>query len=520
MVSFLICLFLQAYSIFDLIFFDHLLQPLQFSDQDDEYINNIEMTQHDYTKDMPNNNIECIEHTETKEINKKEIFNKISGMFQAQAATARNIGSLVSAIILFLIFFLRLEKHAKDNSTTRDEKLTTREVTIIIMIAASLPIIGAFLAIWGKVGSEYMLIQKWNNKGYGTVNVSDEEDLESTWTSNKIDTISTSESNIQRPSLSGNGQTESKTLSYIDIGVVISLQLLIILFGFKQIILQQNRTIWDVSVSLLSISLASLIGFAIYNAYRKTNASKEFIQRGPAFFLILKHAMPNISYQWSSYTYFLFQSRPIYLQILTLAVYTMNTCGSKVYEEYIAPRFSNLPKVFVVTTLLSTAISFLYLIPAQFWNTQDVTDPQIYSFLIVLLIGVISGFFGEITFLPSVVLATNSVQVLDSNDLEEVEVERNENNVESHIDGHGQNEQYRKEKHNDSLAMEYGTYLACIDFGDQLGQWLTVPIVSFLSINRSDWSRMGELICLCAVLNIVPLLFLWTLPGGRKAFLV
>ena len=74
--------------------------------------------------------------------------------------------------------------------------------------------------------------------------------------------------------------------------------------------------------------------------------------------------MPNVSYQWSAYTYHLFQTVPLYLSLLSLLGSAMATVGSTVYARYVAPADLGIRTVFIVVTLLSTAVSLLYLVPA------------------------------------------------------------------------------------------------------------------------------------------------------------
>ena len=71
-----------------------------------------------------------------------------------------------------------------------------------------------------------------------------------------------------------------------------------------------------------------------------------------------------MSYQWSAYTYHLFQTVPLYLSLLSLLGSAMDTVGSTVYARYVAPADLGIRTVFIVVTLLSTAVSLLYLVPA------------------------------------------------------------------------------------------------------------------------------------------------------------
>eukprot|EP00586_Coscinodiscus_wailesii_P012392 CAMPEP_0172508686 /NCGR_PEP_ID=MMETSP1066-20121228/213858_1 /TAXON_ID=671091 /ORGANISM="Coscinodiscus wailesii, Strain CCMP2513" /LENGTH=217 /DNA_ID=CAMNT_0013286777 /DNA_START=209 /DNA_END=862 /DNA_ORIENTATION=- len=209
----------------------------------------------------------------------------------------------------------------------------------------------------------------------------------------------------------------------------------------------------------------------------------------------------------------------------------MTTVGSKTYANVIAPRFSlNLKMVFVVTTLVSTALSLLYLILAERWHILGGDDSVTsegslassvwVTFAIAVPIVTIASFFDELAFLPSVVLATNTVRVdgiggggVEMTPVGDYEEEEVESSRQSNCHGSGHEQyQHRDCDSNSNIGLEYGTYIACIDFGDQVGAWITVPIVSALGMDRADWSRLPELLLICAGLRVFTLLFLGLIP--------
>lgn len=280
-------------------------------------------------------------------------------------------------------------------------------------------------------------------------------------------------------------------------------------------------SLWYIAAIVLSSAVLVLVCYSIFVTYYGTNDHAKLltIHKGTALFLIIRHAMPNVSYQWSSYTYYLFGKVPFYLSILSLANSLMATMGSTAYTRYVAPRFhGKIRIVFIVMTLLSASVSCLYLIPAHYYEGESTLS----MFWIVLTIQIISGFVEELSFLPSVVLGTNSVQSAVVVATEENPAflvrDLSENNL-NIPDGEEDNVTRMSNFSNrtSAVAIEYGTYLACIDFGDQLGSWITVPLASFLGVkSRSDWSHLGHLIAICAGLNLTSLIFLCLLPRNGK----
>ena len=68
----------------------------------------------------------------------------------------------------------------------------------------------------------------------------------------------------------------------------------------------------------------------------------------------------------------------------------------------------------------------------------------------------------------------------------------------------------------DSTGIQYGTLISCIDFGDQIGSWVTVPLVTALGISReNDWAGLNEMIVLTSVLGLLSVLLLGILKDER-----
>ena len=66
-----------------------------------------------------------------------------------------------------------------------------------------------------------------------------------------------------------------------------------------------------------------------------------------------------------------------------------------------------------------------------------------------------------------------------------------------------------------TIAMEYGTLISCIDFGDQLGSLTVAPLIAILNISRENhFLNLDHLILICSLtkmvvsLGLLPLL-LW-----------
>mmetsp|Transcript_32197 Transcript_32197/g.67302 ORF Transcript_32197/g.67302 Transcript_32197/m.67302 type:complete len:222 (+) Transcript_32197:3-668(+) len=71
---------------------------------------------------------------------------------------------------------------------------------------------------------------------------------------------------------------------------------------------------------------------------------------------------------------------------------------------------------------------------------------------------------------------------------------------------------------NISAGMQYASFLSCIDFGAQIGDWITVPIVASLDITRENhWDRLDQFVIICSFCRMTRVVFLWLIcPPVRK----
>ena len=72
-----------------------------------------------------------------------------------------------------------------------------------------------------------------------------------------------------------------------------------------------------------------------------------------------------------------------------------------------------------------------------------------------------------------------------------------------------------------STGMQYASFLSCIDFGAQIGDWITVPIVASLGITRENhWEHLDQFVVICSIFRMVRVVFLWLIcpnfPGSSN----
>lgn len=194
--------------------------------------------------------------------------------------------------------------------------------------------------------------------------------------------------------------------------------------------------------------------------------------------------------------------------------------------------------VIAVTTILAAVASTCHLWFLHVSQMADNSNSNHHSswilFGIASITGAVTTWTGEWSFLPSVVLATVSLDNQEKNNTNDV-------SLTLETEAMGEEEQYQSEyqsflmeeedddddHHHDRNAaqdcqhtaaadrqkkqqgVQYGSYISCIDFGDQLGALAVGALVSTMGITReNDWDHMDHFICLCALLSASSLVFL------------
>lgn len=229
----------------------------------------------------------------------------------------------------------------------------------------------------------------------------------------------------------------------------------------------------------------------------------------------------------SSYIYSLFEtSNAKILPLLSIVNGVVSTVSAWSYGRLFSNTNTTLSKIIVLTTLLASLVSLLNVSLLTLNKNEDWKN-----FIIVVLISCVTDLCGSWEFLPSVVLATQTA--MNSNDdnpvvtTDDTTNENQDDNDENHDDfiqdntkpptnndeqttttpNNNNNNEIPKQQN--TSMMQYGVLISCIDFGDQIASWLTVPLIKALGVSRdNNYDHMDTLIYTAAILSIVPLLFL------------
>ena len=418
-------------------------------------------------------------------------FDETCGRYQAQAATARHVGSLTASVGALAII----------GASPAWEAHT---MNWLFFLAAAANVTGAAVAIHYQIGRQHVYaLPDTRPNNYASISSSS----------------STNDDNDNNDDVE-TGQVVStkfflcRQLSRHNVLLVLLLQISVILLALQaplQALL--TRIGWQILMGISLLALIVTFGMADWKPAQKVG-----------LFLILRHLVPSASYLMSSYFYDIFATAPYLLQLLSLVDMAVSTVSAWSYGQVCA-RFSNdtaLPRLIVAMTLLASLLSF-----TQVWLVRVLPTLQAspwLQFVVVVFVQGLVNWSGTWNFLPDVVLATTSVkpnrrattvtlpavvveeeELSESGDTEFVdEASQDENDDDSMMDDRESVEE--DPHHQESLPerhtrnLQYGTLISCIDFGDQLGALVLGALVGALDVGR-DWEHLGALIQVCAVLG-------------------
>ena len=459
-------------------------------------------------------------------------YENMAALFQSQAATARNLGSLLGGVITCLLF---VHNYFYSNSGT---DLTDSVANGLLIFTGLLLFAGSLVAWKNQDTFQELATTDGLNTNTTTFNnqITDEESplniqqhrsYTPSYCEKCCPSVADSESSEGHESSSGLCQFQSNIL------LVSLLQLSIVALSLKDLIVDwASHFVWKVIlISLLSALVLTGIASS-FPIWKERAATDSQVQR-TGLFLILRHAIPSSSILLGSFMYSILSSRPLYLQLISLIGMGVTTLSSWSYGALFS-RYSHghqLQIVIVGTTLFAGLMSLCHImlvhrVQREAPEGSDVDghdhELQTVSLLTVamaLIIKVGTTFASEWEFLPDIVIATTSIskevqysRVSTADDVVHQRVtayDDDSNEVEDRRQPFQIEISPTERQSVDTTAIQYGSLVACIDFGDQLGSLLAGPIVAILGISReNNWLNLDILILICAACKLLPLAFL------------
>jgi len=358
----------------------------------------------------------------------------------------------------------------------------------------------------------------------------------------------------------------------LEVSSLVAFQILLAVSALqKPIIAISSQTIW-LSLVITLVTVLIFITFLGCRDKRKQRSTKsnndrlrsrrhQIPHRKLNIYFLLRYSMPIASYLIHSYYFTVFESEPMFLQFLSVLQTAIGSVATYVYEKLISPHcHSGWPLMGLIASLdiLMGLVALL-----DVWVIRDIkkNDDNITgSFSIdnrlrcmVIIVGMVKYFVAELDYMPAVVLSTTNVDSdrdklpepvdddnvwtpkveIDPDDNIECSTEQGEeenvslsdplhsrNIVSMSIDMPGEDEDDTTTPQIEaypisgssmySTGMQYASFLSCIDFGAQIGDWISVPIVASLGITRENhWEHLDQFVIICSIFRMVRVVFLW-----------
>jgi BT1 family. len=472
---------------------------------------------------------------------RQRLHEKLLSCFQSDAATFRNIGSFLSQLLSFaLIMAYRLVDHGNKAQQQQQQQQQQQEkeeneteyaqhqlsdglITVFFLLSSLFPFMAAFVV------AKYGLFRTC---------CGDNEVLEDDNTCQRKDR------DLQHFGI-------FRLIKYDLIGLVI-FQLLLLLIGVRSIIVENTSSRTFVMLSFLlgtsmviSILLSRSKQVFPSNEYVVTHTSidgsserkriESMVQqliylKKVGLYLVLRHAVPTLDVILSSFIYTIFRYKPLLLQSMSILGSGVAAISTWTYNKRFAEKFSSVDGIKHVIILATTACCVWGMLTIPFIRSfrNLIKDDKFTAGTMLLgtftLFRLIGGFLNEISFMPSIILATTTVihedAVNQNNDVDHDDDHEDEDDVFEHeLDPDINGLEPPEQSVNCSVTktidsgIQYGFLVACIDFGDQMSTFISMPLITFFGVTReNDWNNLEWFIFTCSILGMLSLIFLRLLP--------
>jgi hypothetical protein len=469
-----------------------------------------------------------------------------AALFQSQAALARSIGSMIAHLMVLLFFAViqwtrLLQSHSSPAATATMSGLHSSGMvlnhdimSILLWTTAAFNLLGATIAWTCRVGQTYNATTCTNNylddiddfseprarpdMGLGSpqlaavscrscyesmrcrdfvANQSSALELENANDPSRPDQTETSSEPVD--SEQDEHEAPSQGPLHVNLALVVVLQITVVVFTLRQPVMHASAIwCWN-AMALLAVLLLLTVGIRMLRSGSGTRqAHKQTYYNSVGLFLILRNAVPSVSYLMSSFLYTAFASMPSLLQILSLWDMAISSVSCWTYGKFFS-KYSwghQLHCLMAGTTLLAAVASLVNLALIRVLNSHVTLVEKIAW---AVAVKAVLGFTSEWKFLPDIVLATVSVDAIASTTSSDENVSSepcidNGTPSTSRVGGVPNFAREVRQPSAASVGLQYGTLVSCIDFGGQLGALLAGPLVAFMGTSRENgWAQLDTL---------------------------
>jgi hypothetical protein len=466
-----------------------------------------------------------------------------ASVFQAQAATARNTGSLLASMAAFVLFLVR-------HFQLVETQLSSAVVSSLLFGTAVLNLGGSALTVAINCGvtikgnnSEFSRQEQRTKRQGGSNENGAYQTIGSQEAQEFTPMVGALEDPLETVEPITTAVSPSMNFARIcDMTSLVLFQALLMLSALRRPIVSVATTgIWNTLIVLSGVGLIATLIISSCVSKPQQDIPGKLAQRGVkaskippkrlALFLMVRHTVPIAGMLMYSYIYAIFAAEPLFLQILSIVESTISIVASWTYERWFAKTCHSGWKMIglvAVLTVVTGLVSLMDVIVVHATTVGGAVTPQIRW--LVLLVVICKYFMGHLNYMPMTVLATTNV-VSSSN----VEGRREPSDEQDKSDGSLGNregteiemtlivaesrsfeETEQSPVYDESI--QYASYLSCIYFGTQVGDWIAVPIIAALGITReNDWNNLELFICICALGRIASVALLWLIRPAPTA---
>lgn len=427
-------------------------------------------------------------------------YEDVASVFQAQASTMRNIGSLLASISTSLLFPIRKHFHL--------EQMNSHVVSMLLCGTALLYLVGSVIAGFNlcsgsAAGRIYQAIEATDGAEDNTTVESEEEGED-----------------IAR---NDDEHADDSWSHAMDIAALGSFQAILVLTALKAPIQSvTSHSFWVTTTALLGFTLlVSVVASSMRSvepAETKVPMTAPPTNRIPgkrlALFLLFRQSVPTSGSLVSSFFYTQFsREHPLFLQVLSMLNTASSTLATWTYGKCFSQRHGRkLVVLMAILTIVQVAAAFLEMISIRAARRGAIST--------IIILSIVSSFTGELAFMPLTILATtNSVSTKQQAIQERQGLPSRESSqeiemttvTESRWNGSVSSRFSQQTTFYDTAdeGVQYATYLSSMNFGVQLGEWLSVPILLMLHVERENsWANLEKFVLVCAGCRLMSILLL------------
>jgi hypothetical protein len=394
--------------------------------------------------------------------------------FQAQAATARNVGSTVAHALT--VAWLVTES-----------ELQQRQAHILLMTTAVITVTGAFVTLLWKHPLSGIRQQTPPRATYSSSPSSHQSTEEQ-------DPLWQPEESSSRTHSDCHCDTQVSSLG----GLVAWLQLSVLLLVLRPVpVNATGRIAWFV-----------FMGFSLLVLLLQITTTEEKRSRVGLCLMLRQAAVPSLSYVMTSFIYSALEKHGSLFQLLSVTDMAVTLGASWSYGKVLSDR--PLGWTMAGTTALA-AVASLSNVPLVHLLATD--HSLIAKVVWTITIRSLVTWTNEWKILPDIILATVSVDTRGSHDASRTEATERLLDAErrNHCEREAQEEHSFPDESLNHKSLQYGTLLSCVDFGGQIGTFLASPLVGWFGTSRdNNWAHLDQLLALnsCFVLFSVSFLLL------------